>query len=121
MVKASSRSGGQGIFPCETPAELSAACQQLADEGAKVLVREFVPGPDADCSFLAVAGQVLAATTQHSLTKGKGDAPAAEICLHPYPELRAMAERLAAAPNGMVARTWMRCRTSGTAPTSCVN
>ncbi len=97
MVKASSRSGGQGIFRCETPAELSVACQQLAEEGAKFLVQEFVPGPDADCGFLAVEGKVLAATTQHSLAKGKDYAPATEICLHPHPELRAMAERLAAA------------------------
>lgn len=97
MVKASCRSGGQGIFRCETPAELTAACEQLEAEGARFLVQEFVPGPDADCSFLAVNGKVLAATTQHSITKGRDYAPATEICLHPHPPLRAMAERLAAA------------------------
>jgi len=97
MVKASSRSGGQGIFRCETPAELTAACRLLEAEGAQFLIQEFVPGPDADCSFLAVNGTVLAATTQHSVTKGRDYAPATEIRLHPHPELQAMAERLAAA------------------------
>ncbi len=97
MVKASCRSGGQGIFRCETPAELTGACEQLAAEGARFLVQEFVPGPDADCSFLAVNGKVLAATTQHSIAKGRDYAPATEIRLHPHPPLRGMAERLAAA------------------------
>lgn len=96
MVKASSRSGGQGIVRGETPAELAAACRLLEAEGAQFLIQEFVPGPDADCSFLAVDGRVLAATTQHSITKGRDYAPATEIHLHPHPELRAMAERLAA-------------------------
>ncbi len=99
MVKAAARSGGQGIFRCETPDQVDLACAELAREQVSFLVQEWVPGPDVDCSFLAMDGTILALTTQRSLRKGAAYAPATEIMLEPHPGLAAMAARLAAQLN----------------------
>ncbi len=99
IAKAAQMSGGKSLYRCETPAQIAAACDRLAREGQPFLVQEWINGPDADCSILALNGRILAHTTQRSISKDPKFAPAGEIMLEEHPALVEATAKIATALN----------------------
>lgn len=69
LTKPSLGWGGRGIrhFTSATEA-LDALATDVSSRPEDVVIQEYVPGQDVDCSFLALDGEVLAHTTQRAVT-----------------------------------------------------
>lgn len=67
IVKPTRGAFGNGIKRVENPAELMDALASGSAE-QELLVQEFIEGSDADCSFIAVGGELVVSTTQKSNT-----------------------------------------------------
>lgn len=96
-VKAPNLAFGQGLFRCTSPDEVRRAAAELAARGQRFFVQEWIEGPDVDCSFYAVDGKLLLATTQRGLVAGRAGLPPTEILIREEPALLATIRRLVAA------------------------
>jgi predicted ATP-grasp superfamily ATP-dependent carboligase len=68
ILKPTGSEGGEGIYICESAAQLAQLCASDAVSGRRYIAQQLIIGHDVDVSVLAEHGRIVAYTIQHTET-----------------------------------------------------